>query len=101
MKLRVQFKCDVLTERLFLKRDTVTLILRIEAEHLPSVVENVSCFHMKGKHCAIRGVIHAADDGSPHPTQRTVVCVFWCECVCVCGHLSALKWSVHCGRVTR
>ena len=76
MKLRVQFKGDVLTERLFLKRDTVTLILRIEAVQLPSVIENVSCFHMKGKHCVIRGEIHAADDGNPHPTHR-------CLCVCV------------------
>ena len=81
MKLRVQFKGDVLTERLFRKRDSVTLILRIEVEQLPSVIGNVSCFHMKGKHCVIRGEIHAADDGSPHPTPHSVVCV----CVCVGG----------------
>ena len=65
----------------FLKRDSVTLILRMEAEQLPSLIGNVSCFHMKGKQCVIRGEIHAADDGSPH--QHTLVCVSVCVCVCV------------------
>ena len=70
---RQKVKGGVLTEQLLLKRDSGPFILRVVAEHLPSLIGNLPYFHVKGKHCVIWGEIHAADDGSP--TSHTVVCV--------------------------